>query len=427
MTILRGANHHLPFLAWLALLAALPVSTDRKWTCAVMRAVACDTVVAQENEDVTIAASGADTERPAKSANPLLPLKPALRPEAEVDELFEKLKRILPSYWTVSCEGKAFEFRGPYGWTRENELEEAQITFWFADAFADSNVLRRRGRKLPEIGSWGPTRLGQALFTRNEAAIQFWPEFLDAMYWWMPVEHVALAGVVDFNQRVDEQEPLFNLMNDAGTRIDVEITAEGNRKYYMDGDDFRTHVEDYGLARESDLLVIGKLPEAAADTDQDRLRLARHKFRIEQMKKGAREYGVPIVSLADYVAYLRELKRAGRAKQLRQATDGNRIEIPHVPVAETRRPPVPPADEFPILRNAEGDSVIRHEGVIEEVTDTMILFPDRLAIPLYSAMPIARLTEKGEVPTRRQDLKPHQRVRYDLVLRKGLSKVVILP
>ena len=67
------------------------------------------------------------------------------------------------------------------------------------------------------------------------------------------------------------------------------------------------------------------------------------------------------------------------------------------------------------------------EGVIDEVGDKAIVFDDGRVITTDAATKYARLTDKGEVPAERKELKAGVRVRYELVPGKGATKVVILP
>ena len=125
-------------------------------------------------------------------------LSPRLSRLDEAAILHEKLKKVLPQSWTMQRQGLAFEFRGPRGTTHN---EEAKITLWFSDHFADSPTLDKRDPKLPRIGSWGLTRIGQTLFVRNRAAEERWPLFLDDLYWSLPVEHVVLAGIINVDEK----------------------------------------------------------------------------------------------------------------------------------------------------------------------------------------------------------------------------------
>ncbi len=285
--------------------------------------------------------------QPAKS--PQLEVVPYDKDEAA--EFHERVKQVLPNGWTVDRQDRAFEFRGPNGSTEKTKTEEARITLWFSDHSADSSVLNRRDPKLPRIGSFGITRLGEVLLSRNAAAEELWPEIFDELYWLLPVDHVSFAGIVKLPD-ISDRDSFVLLSHYAGTRIDVRIDDDGNRVLHNESTDGIRRVQKYGLTPQTRFLVLGELPTlATAKTEQDKQRALRHQTQFELMQKGAREYGVRIVTLADYITYLQTLKKAGQADPLPPVKDGNEIQIPRVVPNVNQKAPAASAERS----QAEGD------------------------------------------------------------------------
>ncbi len=281
--------------------------------------------------------------------------QPAAKDEAVAVE--QTLRAKLPVGWTLIRDKLAFELRGPHGRSEKSNSESARITFWFSERFASSTVLDSRDQTLPRIGSWGMTRLGQLLFTRNDAALELWPEFLDELYWVLPVDHVVLAGEVNTDQIVEHDDlsghdtTLMELMSDVGTRIDVRLDAAGKRIPHLATNHFARHVPASGVAKEVRFLVMGKIPNvSAAKTEVDWLIVKRHLAEAHTMIAAARANGTRILSVANYVEYLKQRRRQAHVKavpglsdlpvvgrvfqyDMPAIKDGNSIEVPQVQMA----------------------------------------------------------------------------------------------
>jgi len=308
-------------------------------------------------------------ERP-KKTSPVVAQQPDA-PETEIEQaaaapdematFLKDIRQVLPPGWTMWSRQKAIHFRGPLGLTEETKEQTAEITFWFSDKFASSQVLNDRDDDLPKIGSWGVTRLGHALFTRNQAAIENWPEFLGDIYWFLPVDHVAFAGVVDLKKKIDDVDTIRNVMMLAGTRINVQIQEDGHRrnltglsKSYM-----QKHgvMQDDGISRRTKFLVVGDLPEfRSAKTTEEQQIAVRHGEQYQFLKKLAVANGVDIITLDDYVGYLQKLKQTGRADSLPNVRDGNRINVPIVSKKPEFRVPRAEASDAVGENNTELDS-----------------------------------------------------------------------
>ena len=272
----------------------------------------------------------------------------------EAKAVEESLRPKLPVGWTLTRDKLAFELRGPQGQSEKTKSESARITFWFSERFASSSVLDSRDKALPRIGSWGRTRLGQLLFTRNDTALELWPEYLDELYWVLPVDHVVFAGEVDTNQIIDHDDltdhdtTLMELMSDVGTRIDVRLDATGKRIPHLATDHFARHVPASGIAKEVRFLVMGKVPDvSAAKTEVDRLIADRQLAEADMMIAAAKANGTLILSAAKYFEYLKQHRREAQARAVTGLSDlpvvgrvfqnklppfknGNSIEVPQV-------------------------------------------------------------------------------------------------
>ncbi|WP_442508634.1 WD40 repeat domain-containing protein [Novipirellula sp. SH528] len=343
------------------------------------------------------------------NVKPLLPAPPELN---ELDVLHEKFKLALPRNWAVHRQDRAFEFRGPNGLTEESKSEQARITLWFSNLSYDSRTLLQRDPQLPRVISWGNTRLGQVLSIRNQSAIEHWPEFGDVLYWLLPVEHVAIVGVVELAQKIDGRDSLMDLIHASGSVIDLRIDDDGRRVHNRS-----RALGEYGISPKTDLVILGKLPKTDdAGTEREKEISDRHQTHFNLATKGAGEYGVRIASLEDYIAYLRKLKQDGRVKLLKASKDGDGILIPEVPVQLAAQ----------VASKRPGKLPIVYEGVIDDVLDGILLFADGRGIMTGRSTTYARLTEAGEIPAERKNLKFRTRVRYEVVPGVGATKIVIL-
>lgn len=291
------------------------------------------------------------------------PLQPAPPELDELDVLHEKFKRALPRNWAVYRQERAFEFRGPNGPTEATKSEQAQMTLWFSDLFYDSRTLQRRDPKLTRILSWGRTRLGQVLSTRNEAAIENWQEFGDVLYWLLPNEHVAIIGDIDLYQKIDGQNSLISLIyTTSRSVIDLRIDDEGNRVH-----NHSRALGEYGISPKTDFVVIGKEPKVDEGMSaQEQQRVLRQQTQFQLAMKGAREYGVRTVLLQDYITRLRKLKEEGLTQAWKESNDGDSTLIPEVPVPLAEQAELERPGEFPVV----------YEGVIDDVLDDMLLLAD---------------------------------------------------
>lgn len=294
-------------------------------------------------------------------------------PTVEAARFHDQLPTILPAGWKVYRQGLAFEFRGPHGPTEATKNDEARITFWFSLAYAGSDTLSSRDETLPRIGSWGNTRLGQVLFTRNRAAIENWPGFLDDVYWILPVEHVAFVGKIDERVQIEDSSSipvipssLLDILYCAGTRIDTRIDAEGRRIDYLAIDHFRKKTEEYSIAPETQLVVVGELPDPdSAKTETDRQHAIRQHEQLARMKEGAAKYGARVITLAEYVDHLRQLKWDGFGNPWPEVKDGNSIEVPVVAVPPVERGAgVPVSADRPQGLSARDDEPARRLGTL---------------------------------------------------------------
>ncbi len=99
----------------------------------------------------------------------------------------------------------------------------------------------------------------------------------------------------------------------------------------------------------------------------------------------------------------------------------------NAPTNGANSPPTPRPQPKPDRMNADEKPADSGEGVIESVADKAIEFNNGLLIATDADTKYTRLTDKGEKPVERKELKSGIRVRYQRAPGKGATKVIILP
>lgn len=112
---------------------------------------------------------------------------------------------------------------------------------------------------------------------------------------WTPgrVESFAFAGTIDLdNDGRDDRELLHQILKTSGAEVASELLPNGERT----GGAIDVHTK---------FLVIGDIPEAnAAAKDEEKERVKRLREGATEMRTEAREHGVRIINLNDFLAYI---------------------------------------------------------------------------------------------------------------------------
>ena len=121
-------------------------------------------------------------------------------------------------------------------------------------------------------------------------------------------ENFSFVGVIDLDgDGQSDRQKLHELVAGAGATIDNEVDDEGKRIRYMKfPNDFVDHGEGVpGVDVNTKFLVIGDIPDialAAKDEDKDRIqRILKHR---KTLGEEAKQQGVRIVSLNDFLAWI---------------------------------------------------------------------------------------------------------------------------
>lgn len=120
---------------------------------------------------------------------------------------------------------------------------------------------------------------------------------------WTPGQpkRFALVGHIDLNNDgQSDREQLHALLKTAGAVLDAEVDDVG--ELIAPG---KTENNPYGITEQTKFLVIGRIPDLAESTDQeDTQRIQKIQQQLRELQNTAREHGVRIITLPDFLAWM---------------------------------------------------------------------------------------------------------------------------
>ena len=120
---------------------------------------------------------------------------------------------------------------------------------------------------------------------------------------WTPGQpkRFAFAGEIDLNgDGQSDREQFHQMLKIAGAVIDAEVDDKGEVTVRN-----KTPDNPFGITEETKFLVLGRVPDLAESTDaEDTARITLIQQQLREMRQAAREHGVRIITLPDFLAWM---------------------------------------------------------------------------------------------------------------------------